>query len=127
MKNANRLKTSDPRSIRSYITPKIHKPGNPVWPVASSVNCHAGNISKHIDYHLQPIVKQIPSCIKDRNDFINKINDIENIPTNSFLVTMDVKLLYTKISNSEGIATAKNAYGNFTKKSKPPLSSLHKK
>ena len=81
------------------------------------VNCHTANISKYIEYHLQPVVKQIPSYIKDTNDFINKINDIGNIPPNSYLVTMDVKSLYTNIPNSEGIAAVKNAYDNYLKKS----------
>ena len=81
----DRLKTSDPRTPRFYITPKIHKPGNPGRSVVSSVNCHTANISNYIDYHLQPVVRQIPSYIKDTNDFINKISDIENIPPNSYL------------------------------------------
>ena len=41
------------------------------------------------------------------NNFLNKINDIENVPPDSYLVTMDVKSWYTNIPNSEGIATVK--------------------
>ena len=37
------------------------------------------------------------------NDFVNKINNFK-VSENSFLVTMDVKTLYTNISNKEGIA-----------------------
>ena len=81
---ADGLKTLDPRTPRFYITPKIHKLGNPGRPVVSSVNCHTANISKYTDYHLQPVVKQIPSYIKDINDFINEINDIGNTPQNSY-------------------------------------------
>ena len=51
------------------------------------------------------------------NNFLNKINDIENIPPDSYLVTMDVKSWYINIPNSEGIATVKNAYDNYPKKS----------
>ena len=116
-KIADVLKTLDPRTPRLYITPKIHKPGNPGRPVVSSVKCHAANISKYNDYHLQPVVKPIPSYIKVTNDFINKINDIGNIPPSSYLVTMNVILLYTNIPNSEGIAAVTNAYDNYRKKS----------
>ena len=116
-KIADGLKTLDPRTPRLYITPKIHKPGNPGRPVVSSVKCHAANISKYNDYHLQPVVKPIPSYIKVTNDFINKINDIGNVPPNSYLVTMDIKSFYTKILNSVGIAAVKNVYNNYPKKS----------
>ena len=51
----DRLKTSDPRKLRFYITPKIHKPGNPSHADVSSVNCHTINISEFIGYHLQPL------------------------------------------------------------------------
>ena len=116
-KIADGLKTLDPGTPRFYITPKIHKPENPGRPFVSSVKCHTANISKHNDYHLQPVVKQIPSYIKVTNDFIIKINDIGNIPPSSYLVTMNVKLLYTNIPNSEGIAAVTNAYDNYRKKS----------
>ena len=62
------------------------------------------------------MVKQIPSYIKDTHDFIYKINDIGNIPPNSYLVMIDVKSLYSNITNSEGIAAGKNAYDNYPKK-----------
>ena len=59
----------------------------------------------------------MPSYIKGTNDFINKINSTGNIPPTSYLVTMDVKPLYTNVPNSEGIAAVKNAYCNYPKKS----------
>ena len=39
---------------------KNHKKVNPGRPVVSLVNCHTSSISKYVDYHLQPIVKDIP-------------------------------------------------------------------
>ena len=63
-KIADGLKTSCPRTPHFYITPKIRKPGNPGRAVVSSVNCHTTSISEYIDYHLQPVVKQIQSYIK---------------------------------------------------------------
>ena len=69
---AEGLKTTSPRTPRFYIQPKIHKQGNPERPVISSVNCHTSNISKYVNYHLQPIVQQIPSYIQDTSDFLRK-------------------------------------------------------
>ena len=47
--------------------------------VISSVNCRTSNISKYINYHLQPIVQQIPSYIQDTSDFLQKINKLGKI------------------------------------------------
>lgn len=112
-KNAGGLNTSDPRTQRFYITPKIHKPGNPGRAVISLVNCYTINISKNIDYHLKPVLNQIPCYVRNANDFINKMDDIGNISPNSFSVTMDVKPVYTNALNSEGISAVKHAYVNY--------------
>ena len=98
---ANGLKNPSPRTPQFYISPKIHKEGNPGRPVVSSINCHTANISKYVDYHLQPIVKQIPSYVKDTSNFINKINAVISVPENSYL---------------EGISPVKRAFDNYSKK-----------
>ena len=84
----------------------MYKEKNPGWPVISSINCHTSKISKYVDNHLQPTIKEIPSNVKDSNDFINKINN-HNISKKSIFVTLDVKSLYTSIPNPEGIAAVK--------------------
>ena len=61
------------RKPKFYLKPKIPKRGNPGCPVVSSVNCHTSNISKDEDYHLQPIVKEIPLNVKDTKDFIQNL------------------------------------------------------
>ena len=43
-------------------------------------------------------------------DFIQKFNQVEEVPENSLLVTLDVKSLYTNIPNNEGIKAVKEAY-----------------
>ena len=84
--------------------------------MVNSINFHTANISKYVDYLLQPIVKQIPSYVKDTNDFINKINAVKSFPKNSYLVAMDVRALYTNIPNAEGISAVKRAFDNYSKK-----------
>ena len=54
-------------------------------------------------------MKQIPSYVKDTNDFISKINAVKSVPKNSYLVTMDVRSFYTNIPNAE-------AFDNYSKK-----------
>ena len=49
---ANGLKNPSPWTPQFYISPKIHKEGNPGRPVVSSINCHTANISKYVNYYL---------------------------------------------------------------------------
>ena len=63
-------------------------------------------------------MKEIPSYIKDINDFINKINN-RNIPKESIFVTLDVKSLYASIPNPEGIAAVKKAHERYQHKTVP--------
>ena len=117
-KIADGLITSTPQPPRFYISPKIHKENNPGRPVTSSINCHMSKIAKYIDYHIQLIMKEISSYVKDTNDFINKINN-HNIPKESIYVTLDVKSLYTSIPSPEGIATVKKAQDRYQHKTVP--------
>ena len=68
-----------------------------------SINFHTITISYFVDYDVQPLVKEIPSYIKDSSDFVNKINNFK-VAGNSFLGNMDVKPLHTNIPNNKGIA-----------------------
>ena len=104
-KLAEGLKSINPKPPKFYISPKIHKENNPGRPVINSFNCQTSEISCFVDHHLQPLVREIPSYIKDTNDFINTINNFP-VPPNSLLVTMDVKSLNTSIPINEGIASS---------------------
>ena len=68
----------------------IHKPNNPGRPIINSNECHTSEISRFVNHHHLPVVKQIPSYIKDTNHFINKVNNFF-LTVNSILVTMDVR------------------------------------
>ena len=67
-KVADNLISTDNKTPRVYLLPKIHKVENsckgkavPGRPVISYVNCHTSKISKFVDYNLQPIVKKLKS------------------------------------------------------------------
>ena len=81
----------------------------------SSINCHTSKISEYVDYHLQPIVKEIPSYVQDTTDFLRKINQINFVPDNSYLFSLDVKSLYTNIPNAEGIKSVKTSLEKYSK------------
>ena len=116
-KNENPLskRTAEGLKVIKSKDTKIHKENNTGRPVINSINCHTSKISRFFDHRLQTLVKGIPSCIKDTKYFANKINNFK-LSENSFLVTMDVKALYTNIPNNEGIAAVKRKHHNYTKK-----------
>ena len=107
---AEGLKPIEPRTPRFYLLPKIHKePSFPGRLVISSVNCHTSSISSFVDYHIQDSAKSLKSYVKETTDFINKISNLGELPEESYLVTMDVKALYTNIPNDEGPQALKEA------------------
>ena len=90
-KIAEGLKTVNPRTPKFYTTPKIHKVGNPGKPLVSSIKSPTQKISEFVGFHLQPIVTEISSYVRDTKDFLNKITTINNVSEETYLVTMGVK------------------------------------
>ena len=84
-------------------------------PVISSVNCHTSKISEYVDYHLQPIVREIRSYVKDTSEFLRKISAVEFVPDN-YLVSLDVKSIYTNIPSAEVIKAVKESLENHPKR-----------
>ena len=94
---------TDPKAGRFYILPKIHKQGNPGRPIVSSNSHPTERISQFVDYHLKPLVQTTQSFIKDTTHFLNKFQQLGQLPNNAILVTLDVSTLYTNIPHNEGI------------------------
>ena len=68
------------------------------------------NLSKWVDLQLQPFIKKLKSYLKDDNDLLRKINDINQkyqLLKNALLVTWDVKSLYTSIPHKDGLEALK--------------------
>ena len=100
-KFANDLLSSEVKTPKFKMLPKVYKDGNPGRPVVSSIDCHTTKISKYINYQLQPHVKELKLHVKDSTDFIWKTNSMQNIPDSSILVSMDVRSWYTNIPNKK--------------------------
>ena len=49
--------------------------------------------------------------MKNTNDFLRKRNAIKSVPDNAYLVSVDVKSLYTSIPNAEGTKAVKASFG----------------
>ena len=63
-----------------------------------------------MDFHLELIVKQILLYVKDSNDFLCELPPIKFVPDNAYLVSLDVKTLYTSIPNTEGRKSVKQLF-----------------
>ena len=71
-KLAKQLTPSESRTAEFYLLPKIHKKGIPGRPVILSSGCTTEKISAFVDQHLKPAAQELPSHIKDTDDFIEK-------------------------------------------------------
>ena len=99
------------RTAQFYMLSKIHKHRKlpPGWPIVSGNGCPTERISEFIDFFLQPLIKCIPSYIKDTTHFLQCLMRIGNLPPGSILGTLDVASLYTNIPNKEGMEAADTA------------------
>ena len=68
--------------------------------------------TKYADFHFQPIVKYIPSYVRDTTDFLQKLDKEKSITNDCLLWTLYVKPLYTNIPNNEDIKAEREADDN---------------
>ena len=94
---AKYLKENSAKPGRFYTIPKIHKQGHPGRSIVSSDSHPTERISQFVGHHLQPLVTKLPSYIKDTTHFLNKLNNIDQLPNGVLLVTLDVASLYTPL------------------------------
>ena len=94
---------------RFYLLPKIHKTGCPGRPVISGCNTPTERISEFVDHHLKPLITSIPSFVKDTNDFLHKLKNMETLPESAILVSLDVVGLYPHIPHAEGLEAIRQA------------------
>ena len=94
-------------------------------PIVSQVGSATENLAAFLDYHLQPIVKELPAYLKDTTQFIREISELE-CDKNDMLVTVDVKSLYTCISNDQGLEACYRAWlkREMTDPQQPPAETL---
>ena len=74
------LNVENPRTPKFYTSPKTSKLDNLGRSVMTLVNSLTSKISEYADYHLQPLMKTISLHVKDTNNFLNKMKDINEVP-----------------------------------------------
>ena len=118
--------TPDPPRIPVFYTlTKIHKLTLVGRPIISGCDGPTERLSSFVDKLLQPIAQIQDSYLKDTTHFIRFIENTR-VPSNAFLVSMDVTSLYTNIPQEEGITIVCNAYEKFHDKNPPIATHLLK-
>ena len=108
------MEVDDPKLGRFYLLPKIQKrlfrvPGRPI---ISNSGYFTENISAFLDFHLQPVAQTVKSHLKDTNDFLKKIRDLDDVPEGAILCSIDVVGLYPNIPHEEGLQAMEKMLNN---------------
>ena len=112
---ATNLIINTPRTSCIYFLPKIHKPNNPGRPIVSACSCPTELISSYLDRIMTPIVKSLPSYIKDSTHALQIFRDFNFSGKDKLIFTMDITSLYTVIPNSKGLQALKHFFNALSK------------
>ena len=97
----------EPRTSQLYILPKTHKEGNPPRPIVSACDYATSNISEFITQLITPLAKKNPTYLGSTKEFVELIEGLPNFSRsgfrNFFMVTADIKSMYTNIPHDQGI------------------------
>ena len=119
------LPPKSPRTALIYFLAKIHENPIGIRPIVSTVNSATANLAECLYFYLQPIMKSLPAYLKDTGQFLEEISNIQ-VHKNTWLITVDVKSLYTNIPNDEGIQACYEAWRRqeLTDPQHPPAETL---
>lgn len=118
-----------PSSRTFYLLPKIHKSSWPFSlmpsgrPIVSDVKSVTRACASLVEYFLGPIARKADSYVRDSSHVISLIHDC-SIEVSSFLVTFDIKSLYTNIPTDNGVAAVSEAFKKYPDPKRPDLTIL---
>ena len=72
---ATNLIITTPRTSCIYFLPNIYKPNNPGRPIVSACSCPTELISSYLDKIMAPIVRSLPSYVKDSEHMLQIFRD----------------------------------------------------
>ncbi len=104
---AKNLISITPRTPVMYFLPKIHNPDNPGRPIVSACGCPTELICSYLDNVMAPLVRNLPSYIRDTKHVLQIFQNIHFSGTHKFIFTMGVKSLYTVIPHHDGLRALK--------------------
>ena len=87
-----------------YLLPKIQLQDVPGCLVISNCGYYTENISSFLDFHLQPLAREVKPYIKDTNNFLEKLCSLPNLLDDIILCTVDVAGLYLNIPHEKSLS-----------------------
>ena len=102
-----------------YGSVKVHKVGNPIRPIVSTINSPTYNLAKYLDKIIKIHIKD-DYMLNSTNQFIEELYNHKNIIENaSHLVSFDVESLFTNVPINEVIEIAANYVYNEHNENRP--------
>ena len=86
-----------------YAQPKIHKPGNKMRPIVSTINSPTYNVAKWVVKYLNSIDKYDSLSVKNSFEFVEQLKDIR-IADDEVMVSFDVESLFPSVPQDKAIA-----------------------
>ena len=109
---------SNPGKLYGLI--KVHKDGNPARPVVSMIGTPEYKLAKFLDSIIKPYIPD-SYIIQSSEEFLNKINTFNFNSSNQFLVSFDVKSLFTNVPLSQTIDIIANYIFSSDRNDHPPI------
>lgn len=100
---ATNLIVNTPQTSCTFFLPQIHKENNPAQPIVSACSCPTKLISNYLDKIMVPIVKSLPSHIKDGQHALEIFHDFNFSRKQKLIFTISIKSFYTGIPNDQGL------------------------
>ena len=97
-----RIMPSGSKAGIMYGLPKIHKEGNPIRPIISSIGTNTYELSKYLDEIIKPVLSDDTFMCTDTVDFINSISE-EKLDNGNCMASFDVSSLFTNVPVKETI------------------------
>ena len=116
----NYFLNKDCRTLILYLLPQIHKgkippPGTSI---ISAIGSHTEKMLPFVNHFLNPCAQRVTSCVRDTTHFHTILEEVNELPEETWLVTADVTLPYTVIANISCIHAAKEAFHEFRRNPK---------
>ena len=83
------------------------KPGNPGRLIVSACNRPISNISAYLDSVMAPLVKQLPTSVKDSSHALQILEPLSFTGSHRHLFTIDIQSFYIVTPNNDGLRAFK--------------------
>ncbi|XP_071637612.1 uncharacterized protein [Temnothorax longispinosus] len=115
-----KLNCTDGILPRAYGLPKIHKPGNPLRIIVSSINSPLYMLACCLHEILSEGVSKSPSHIKNSYHLVNKLNG-KPFDSNCTLISLDVVSLFTNVPTDPVVDSVTKRWNEISKLTDIPL------